>query len=284
MRPVSLFALALALAGCVNVFPCRPDTVLLSFRLGGASLRADTLAVAVSVDGGAPHSSSVKLQGSVSGSAEIQFPHGFPAGHTITIVVRALLGDQVLAAQSGTVAMADHCGTLSIILDGGDDMAAADLAPAPDQVSCLASCPATAVCGQLSDGCGGWLSCGACQVTALTPSIANAGATLTLEGTFADQTTVSFPGVAQPQPATRLGPHRATVVVPPAPPPAISASSAAACRSRRCRSVAPPSRCGSVPSTTSTSRPTWGGRCRRRTSAARWWSRTAASTRSAAMS
>jgi hypothetical protein len=217
MRPAALLAVAFILGGCVDLRPCLPDTVLLTFRLSGRSVGADGLQVAVSIDGGPPHSSSVKLQGDGSGTAEIAFPHGFPAGHTITVVVSALLGDHVIASNTGTVTIDGRCGTVSVVIDGGggEDMSTADLDVPPDLAQCLSSCPTTVACGQIADGCGGSLSCGACQLTALSPSVANAGATVTLEGTFAPDTTVSFPGVAQPRTAQLLGPHRATIAVPP---------------------------------------------------------------------
>lgn len=51
------------------------------------------------------------------------------------------------------------------------------------------------------------------QLLAVEPSTATTGTVLRLEGTFADTATVHFPGGAD-QPATILGPHRATVTVP----------------------------------------------------------------------
>jgi hypothetical protein len=53
----------------------------------------------------------------------------------------------------------------------------------------------------------------ACQLTAIGPSIANTGDMITLEGTFAAEAMVNFPG-GTAVPATVLGPHRAQVQVP----------------------------------------------------------------------
>jgi hypothetical protein len=50
-------------------------------------------------------------------------------------------------------------------------------------------------------------------LAAVEPAVAPAGATITLEGTFKDPTTVNFPG-GDTAAATVLGPHRATVIVP----------------------------------------------------------------------
>lgn len=51
------------------------------------------------------------------------------------------------------------------------------------------------------------------MLLAVTPSIANTGATIVLEGTFGSSVTVHFPGGVD-VPATTVGPHRSTVVVP----------------------------------------------------------------------
>lgn len=52
-----------------------------------------------------------------------------------------------------------------------------------------------------------------CQLTAITPSIATAGDSITLEGTFRGGVIVHFPG-ATPVFTTLLAPHRATAIVP----------------------------------------------------------------------
>ena len=52
-----------------------------------------------------------------------------------------------------------------------------------------------------------------CQLTAISPSIANTNAPITLEGTFNGSITVNFPGGTSVT-ATFLGPHRASVRVP----------------------------------------------------------------------
>jgi N-acetylneuraminic acid mutarotase len=55
--------------------------------------------------------------------------------------------------------------------------------------------------------------CTDCTLTAVHPAVAAVGATITLEGTFADSVDVTFPGGTHVA-ATVLGPSRATVVVP----------------------------------------------------------------------
>ena len=57
------------------------------------------------------------------------------------------------------------------------------------------------------------LACPDCQVIAVEPSLARTGQTITLEGTFVEPVSVTFPGGVS-QAATLLGAHRATVTVP----------------------------------------------------------------------
>lgn len=52
-----------------------------------------------------------------------------------------------------------------------------------------------------------------CQLTAITPELANTGDTLTLDGTFGDTAVVNFPGGASVA-ANVLGPHRIRVILP----------------------------------------------------------------------
>lgn len=52
-----------------------------------------------------------------------------------------------------------------------------------------------------------------CQLIAVTPAIATTGDTVTLDGTFGDSASVTFPGGARAE-ATLVGAHRLTVVVP----------------------------------------------------------------------
>jgi N-acetylneuraminic acid mutarotase len=56
-------------------------------------------------------------------------------------------------------------------------------------------------------------ACPDCQLNAVEPSLAGTGETITLEGTFVEPVSVTFPGGVS-QAATLLGGHRATVTVP----------------------------------------------------------------------
>lgn len=84
---------------------------------------------------------------------------------------------------------------------------------------CLLGCVVVASCGFprppdiLPDGADGATSGSPYQLLSITPAIATAGDTLTMEGTFATDAMVQFPGGVT-QAAVVLGEHRATVVVP----------------------------------------------------------------------
>jgi len=67
--------------------------------------------------------------------------------------------------------------------------------------------------GDVSVGSDGTPDSTTCQLIAITPAIANTDDTITLEGTFHDAVTVTFPGGTSAT-ATVLGTHRATVLVP----------------------------------------------------------------------
>jgi hypothetical protein len=85
-------------------------------------------------------------------------------------------------------------------------------------IAAIAACKYPALPSLSGGGDGGGsgdapLPPGSPMLAAIEPAIAPAGATVTLEGTFKDPTTVNFPGGITAT-ATVLGPHRATVIVP----------------------------------------------------------------------
>jgi hypothetical protein len=128
---------------------------------------------------------------------------------TITVTVSGQTGG-VTATGSVTamIASGEHQTVLVQLGASGDGGSGADAC-----TPTVTSCPATQVCGKIPDGCNGFVDCGPCQLLSLSPSIANAGATVTLEGTFNADAMVQFPGAAA-QAVTVLGPHRATTMVP----------------------------------------------------------------------
>src|SRR5262245_5776951 len=90
----------------------------------------------------------------------------------------------------GVVSIGFGCDRSHLLGEGGPDLSGEGGA---DMCSPQVACPAEVACGAVADGCGGLLDCGPCQLTSLAPSIANTGATVTLEGTFALSATVEFP-------------------------------------------------------------------------------------------
>jgi hypothetical protein len=229
-QPLALFALltlaTVAAAGCEVLHDCKPNTLLLSLSLYGAP-DAERLRVTLTLAGDAPrqHELARSASGGVE-AVEITFPSGYVAGRGATVLVEALAGGAVVARVESEFVLVNGCSRLGLALGpaAGDDaaappdqLAATDLTPPPppppDQCVPLKQCPASVVCGQAPDGCGGTLTCAPCQLLALNPPLAAAGSTVALEGTFNDPAVVQFPGgVAAP--ATVLGRHHATVVVP----------------------------------------------------------------------
>jgi hypothetical protein len=130
VRVVGLLALALGLVECVHTADCRPQTVLVSFRLVGQAATADNFVVDVSIDGAPPHSSpGTFANGTTSGTIEVTFPHGFPAGRQINIVLRVQHGSAVVGERGGDVTLRGSCGTLNLLLDdsGQSDLMQSDL-------------------------------------------------------------------------------------------------------------------------------------------------------------
>jgi hypothetical protein len=96
---VALSALVAATGGC-GAKQCKSGTVLASFKLDSMTSDADEIDVIVTAAGGAPKETPVmRAGGELSGSIEIDFPKGYPAGNSevITLVARRA-GAQVATA------------------------------------------------------------------------------------------------------------------------------------------------------------------------------------------
>jgi hypothetical protein len=143
MRPI-LAAALLAVAGCGSAPQCATGTLLVEVTLAGPALAADTLDVAIVIDGGAAMKTSIaKPAGSAAGSIEVDFPSGYPSNRTVTVTVTARSGAVILAVGSATAApLAPGCARLDLFVGGPGnadlgiaDGAARDAAqPMPDFV------------------------------------------------------------------------------------------------------------------------------------------------------
>ncbi len=233
---LGLLACLVTLGACDKTRACKQGTVFATVSFAGAAIGATTLEVSVSIGSGVARTESVTRTGSATtGTIEVTFPSGYPKGETVTIAILARTGGVEVGRGSASVLLSGSCGSVAIDVgvaasDGGlGDLASgdgADLAtsgdgPVPDLLALdltgcvpITTCPATA-CGDISDGCNGTITCAsACQLNAVSPSFANAGDTIALEGRFGATAKVVFPGGVEVD-ATVLGPNRLSVVVPP---------------------------------------------------------------------
>jgi hypothetical protein len=212
MRAAAVLAFALAVAGCGDK-ACRDQTIFLNINVDGPASGADTLDIAIVVNGGAPKTVTVGVAGVSTGSLEIDFPNGYPSGGTVVLAATALAGGMSLASQVVSVVLSDSCESTTLdfvnatVGDGGD-------ASMPDACVPSTMCPSTEACGKVSDGCGGTLDCGPCFLDAVYQPVANSGETIELDGLFGSTATVNFPGGAT-APATVMSSSRISAVVPP---------------------------------------------------------------------
>jgi hypothetical protein len=214
MRALILVA-AVAVIGC-GTERCKDDTLLLSLTLEGASARAVALGIEVDVGGRAMNATVVPR--GASGSVEIDFPAGYPAGASGRVRVTALGAGGVIGSGDAAVQFAARCETLAIDVaattpdadlaiaraadlgasssaDLAPDDNRADLAPPPDLAP---ACPAIdkavyadAAKGTDSATCGG--AAGGCACQSLTRALANGGAATTIIAAGAFGSREQFP-------------------------------------------------------------------------------------------
>jgi hypothetical protein len=194
--------LALATTGC-RTRACRPGTVLLALTLDGAAATADQMRITATVDNSTTSTIVVPTDGFPSGNLELPL-NGYPAGKELTVTVVARRAGNEVGFGSASRTVSAGCEHIDL-----------HISPPAPCVPTVTSCGDTD-CGRISNGCGGFVTCArACMVASVAPTLANTGDTIVLEGTFSQSgnTTIDFPG-APNQPATVLGPARATAKVP----------------------------------------------------------------------
>jgi hypothetical protein len=108
-----IFLLTL-LAGCsAGSNKCKDKTLFVSVTLDGPAQNADHIFVDVSVDGGTPvHTDLPHTAGKAMGGVQIEFPSGYPAGHSVAVTITALHGDATIASAQQSVSLANGCDTL----------------------------------------------------------------------------------------------------------------------------------------------------------------------------
>jgi hypothetical protein len=100
MRPLA--AVALLLAGCgASVKKCKDKTLFVQVALEGAVAQADQLVVDVALDGGPPVETRLDHRpGQGGGGIEIDFPSGYPSGHSARVDVTASVGGATVGSGS----------------------------------------------------------------------------------------------------------------------------------------------------------------------------------------
>jgi len=169
-----LLAAALALAGCDQ--RCRPGTALVTVLLDGTAGAADELEVTAQLSGAKVMSQSFAWPGGSSGTLELRFPAGYPAGARVDVQVQAQKGGSVVGSGSAVTTLPESCAAFDLRVapasnddggsggngevDGGGDPCAA---PNSDGIECAHSadpCQRSGTCsagkcspiGQVDDG------------------------------------------------------------------------------------------------------------------------------------
>ena len=143
---VGVVAAPVLLAGCKDA-TCKNGTVFVRMHWTPDVADADSIDVAVVVDGGLPTITHVARPSSGGfASIEIDFST-YPAGKRVSVTVSANKGDTVVAVEAGSMTLRSSCGALDLADTssmsgedmsavagdgGGDDMTTVDLATPPD--------------------------------------------------------------------------------------------------------------------------------------------------------
>ena len=126
MRQGFLLAALLAI-GCNNERPCRDDTLLVTVSFDPVASACDRFDVAVSVaQSPAPVVTLQHSPGTTKGTFEVDFPHGYPVGQSVTVSLKARLGYALLETTSASVSLSPTCTAWSIAFGAASDLGAPD--------------------------------------------------------------------------------------------------------------------------------------------------------------
>jgi hypothetical protein len=199
------FAVALGGAACQSTSACRAGTLLVTFRYAGAA--ASATQVQVRLDVGSAHYGPrvvARAGASETGTLEIDFASGYPAGQTAALTAVALDdASQPLATATAAITLVAGCtaAQLDFTTAGAPDLAsAADAADAAGPPPDLSTLP---------DGAAGILT--------FTVTTGPANVNLTTEGT-ADWSHFGFNNAGDWN-------HKDNIIVPAIPPPIITGNS-----------------------------------------------------------
>jgi hypothetical protein len=118
MRAWLALLLALGATACESTRACREYTLYVAVRFDSVSADADVMYVFVTIDGMASASTQKqRVPGTTSGTLEIDFPGGYPAGHTVSVEVRTLLSGVTVGDGRESVLAEPKCTTLSLSVE-----------------------------------------------------------------------------------------------------------------------------------------------------------------------
>jgi DNA-binding beta-propeller fold protein YncE len=125
-------ALTMACAGCASTVSCDPGTIALTVTVSSGVPASDQLEISVAISGGAPKVTTLH-HAAADGTVIVTFPHGYPAGSSVSITLVAFSGGVPvgIGVASGTLmpgcsALALTINSLSVVdlsgvVDGGAD-------------------------------------------------------------------------------------------------------------------------------------------------------------------
>lgn len=169
---------ALAGAACHPLATCKPGTLFVDVDYSGRALSADTVVVRIAIDGGSAVATTLHHSaGASSGSIEVDFPKGYPAGHVATVEMDALVGTLLVASvqvrqtliagcQPLTLALTGATGDLAggVVVDGGGVKTLGELCGVGGECasgSCADGVCCDAPCGGQCEACNTAGHCGA---------------------------------------------------------------------------------------------------------------------------
>jgi hypothetical protein len=119
---LGLFAVALfgaVVVACSSAPTCKPGTLQLLIELDGAAAYADSIRI-TGKDVGATVSMTIPhdQNGPNTVSVDVSFAEGYPAGKTVTLLVEALSGGQLLGGSQAIIHLDDNCSTGGVSLGG----------------------------------------------------------------------------------------------------------------------------------------------------------------------
>ncbi len=104
-------------AACEQLRPCRELTLLVTVTFPGAIAAADALELDVSIDAAAPKTNAfMRTPGPTSGTVEIDFPNGYPEGHTVTLTCTATQSGALVGTGTATLVLPPTCATVPLTL------------------------------------------------------------------------------------------------------------------------------------------------------------------------